>query len=234
MGGVSTFTRSHKGAYMDLLMAQYNDGHLSLQDIKIVLGVDFDIMWEQKLKSKFIQDDKGLFFNKKLEEVISKRRAFTESRKENLKGKKTHKTQHKGSHMGDHMENENEDVNINVSELENSKDLHEKLTFAFWQLFDYNMDRFGVNSTDLSKVKSKNWIQEMRRMIEIDKRSEEDISLVYGYLKTEEQNKGFAWAMNVRSISNLRKNFEKILIKAKNRPGEIRYDFNDIMERAKR
>ena len=44
MGGVSTFTRAHKGAYMDVLMAQHNNGHLSIEDIEIVLGSDFESM----------------------------------------------------------------------------------------------------------------------------------------------------------------------------------------------
>jgi len=112
MGGTSTFTRAHKGAYMDLLMAQHNNGHLSIQDIEIVLGSDFEEMWESKLKSKFIQDDNGLYFNKKLKEVMEKRRVFTKSREKNLKGKKPHKDKHMESQVDNHMENENENRNI--------------------------------------------------------------------------------------------------------------------------
>ncbi len=122
MGGVIKFSRAHKGAYMDLLMAQYNDGHMDIEDIKIILGSDFDMMWESKLKSKFIQDSKGLYFNKKLDEVIEKRRAFSESRQNNLKSKKSHKKPHKDNHMVRHMEfhaeNENEDINKNIIEGE--------------------------------------------------------------------------------------------------------------------
>ncbi len=33
-GGTSTFTRHLKGCYMDLLNAQFNNGHLSLDEIK--------------------------------------------------------------------------------------------------------------------------------------------------------------------------------------------------------
>jgi uncharacterized protein YdaU (DUF1376 family) len=85
LGGTMTFTRSHKGAYMDLLMAQHSNGHMSLQDIKIVLGLDFDEMWESKLKTKFHQDSEGKYFNQKLENEINKRKSFTESRNRNLK-----------------------------------------------------------------------------------------------------------------------------------------------------
>lgn len=121
-----------------------------------------------------------------------------------------------------------------VNELKDSKELYEKITFAFWQLFDFNMQRFGVNSTDLIKAKSKIWVDNTRKMIEIDKRSEKDIAIVYGYLKSEEQNKGFAWAMNIRSTDKLRKNFEKILIKARNIPGQVNYDIDEILKQAER
>lgn len=85
LGGTMTFTRHHKGAYMDLLMAQFNDGHMALQDIKTILGEkDFSELWETKLKKKFKTDKNGLFYNEKLENEIFKRRKYTQSRKKNL------------------------------------------------------------------------------------------------------------------------------------------------------
>lgn len=96
LSGTLTFNRSHKGAYMDLLMAQHSTGHMSLEDIKTVLGPDFDEMWELKLKKKFKQDDNGLFFNQKLEEVINERSEYKTGRLENLKGKKKHMNPHMG------------------------------------------------------------------------------------------------------------------------------------------
>lgn len=108
MGGTVTFSRLHKGAYIDLLMAQYNIGHMSIEDIKIILGADYETMWESKLKSKFIQDANGLFYNKKLEEVIEKRKAFSESRRKNLKSK----SPHMDDLMEAHVENENENEDI--------------------------------------------------------------------------------------------------------------------------
>lgn len=90
LGGTQTFTRAHKGAYMDLLMAQHSNGHMALQDIQTILGPDFDTMWEQKLRAKFVQDDNGLYYNAKMDEVIRKRKAFTESRRKNLSSKTPH------------------------------------------------------------------------------------------------------------------------------------------------
>lgn len=113
LGGTLTFSRSHKGAYMDLLMAQFNQGPLSLEDIRQVLGVDFD-MWEQKLATKFEKNDKGLFYNVKLQQEIDKRKNFTKSRRENL-NKKHHTETHKEDHTELRMENEN----VNVIENKN-------------------------------------------------------------------------------------------------------------------
>lgn len=111
MGGTITFTRAHKGAYMDLLMAQFNGGHLTLDDVKMILGNDFDFMWEQKLKSKFKVDSNGCFYNVRLEEEKDKRKSYTQSRRNNLSGISDVGNTHMVHHMGKHMENENENIN---------------------------------------------------------------------------------------------------------------------------
>ncbi len=108
LGGTMTFTRSHKGAYMDLLMAQHSTGHMSLDDIKTVLGNDFVTMWESKLKAKFLQDSEGKFYNQKLENEILKRKKFTESRRDNLEKQK----RDIDNHMKPHMENGNGDESL--------------------------------------------------------------------------------------------------------------------------
>jgi uncharacterized phage protein (TIGR02220 family) len=93
--GTQLFSRSHKGAYMDILMAQFSNGHLSINDIKQVLGVDYENMWESKLKLKFKVDDKGLYYNDFMENVMIKREEYTKGRINNLKGEKS---SHKGTH----------------------------------------------------------------------------------------------------------------------------------------
>jgi len=97
-GGTMTFSRTMKGAYLDLLVAQFNQGGLSLSDIKQVLGSDF-WMWDTKLVSKF-QKENDLYFSPRLQKEMTKRRVFSQSRRDNLKSV---------THMETHMENENED-----------------------------------------------------------------------------------------------------------------------------
>jgi uncharacterized protein YdaU (DUF1376 family) len=152
LGGTVLFSRSHKGAYMDLLMAQFNSGHMAIQDIKDLLGMDFENMWEQKLKSKFKQDENGLFYNKKLEDEILKRRNFTDSRRKNLKSEGSHKD----THMDNHMENENKDV-INkeygeiicIYDFETlKKELFKEIWLESIAMASYSK---GISMTDLKK-----------------------------------------------------------------------------------
>ncbi len=87
LGGTLTFSRQVKGAYIDLLMAQFSNGHMSIEDIQEVLGIDdYNNMWEKKLKKKFKLDENGLYYNQKLEYEINKRKNFTESRRKNRMG----------------------------------------------------------------------------------------------------------------------------------------------------
>lgn len=67
IAGTAFLSRKEKGAYIDLLCIQADKGHLTFETIKEVLNGDFDC-WD-KLKSKFGVDEKGLYYNKKLESV---------------------------------------------------------------------------------------------------------------------------------------------------------------------
>jgi hypothetical protein len=106
-GGTATFSRFLKGCYMDVLIAQFNSGHLSLEEIKTVLGSDFGQSWPT-LQKKFVADARGLFFNERLDTEMIRRREYSKSRSDNRKGKKDmnniSKT-HEGTYVK-HMENE--------------------------------------------------------------------------------------------------------------------------------
>ena len=95
-GGTVTLTRHLKGCYMDLLTAQFNNGPLSLDEIKTVLGTDFGSAWPA-LQKKFVKGESGLFFNERLQAEKDKRTSYVSSRRRNLK-----------PHMGVHMDNGNE------------------------------------------------------------------------------------------------------------------------------
>lgn len=84
-GGVKAFTRHQKGCYIDLLESQFYLGHLSLEQIKNILGSDFS-QWST-IKEKFVQDEQDKFFNERLELEKNKRAKYSESRSKNRLGK---------------------------------------------------------------------------------------------------------------------------------------------------
>jgi uncharacterized protein YdaU (DUF1376 family) len=125
IGGTMGMTFEEKGAYIELLMMQFMRGHMTEHMIVQVIGQRWD-----NIKHKFVQDDKGLFFNVRLDEEKIKRANFTKSRNNNKKGKNQHNkideelghiSSHMSGHVTSHMENENENVNkdINTNNLNN-------------------------------------------------------------------------------------------------------------------
>lgn len=101
-GGTMTLSRFQKGCYMDLLTAQFNNGHLSLEEIKNVLGNDF-AAWQGVLSKKFKQDQEGKFYNVRLEQEILKRKAYSASRRKNAS---VPMLQHMGNGIGDGIDND--------------------------------------------------------------------------------------------------------------------------------
>ena len=131
IGGTMGMTFEEKGAYVDLLMMQFNRGHMDSHMINQLIGH----LWDN-IKGKFIQDENGLWYNERLDREKLKRQLYTQSRMNNILGssKSSNKSSkkravHMDKHMTSHMENENINENIN-------KDRTEKNSFAH-QLFDY-------------------------------------------------------------------------------------------------
>ena len=109
LGGTMGMTFEEKGAYIELLMLQFNRGHMT----EHMIGQTVGQLWGQ-IKDKFIQDEQGLYYNARLQEEQIKRAKFTESRRNNKEGKNqyTKNKPIKRGHMTSHMENENVNENI--------------------------------------------------------------------------------------------------------------------------
>lgn len=89
--GTLTLSRKEKGAYMDLLVAQLNCGHLSLYQIKTVLGADYGSIWPS-IQKKFKTDIDGLYHNERLmreitraKEEVEEEKAFSEKQRQRAK-----------------------------------------------------------------------------------------------------------------------------------------------------
>lgn len=89
-----------KGAYMDLLMLQFQKDHMTLHMIKQVLGHKFEHIWS--LISDKFQEKDGLYWNERLRIEKEKRIKFCNSRRENRNNQNA-----EGTHMSSHMENVN-------------------------------------------------------------------------------------------------------------------------------
>ena len=109
IGGTMGMTLEEKGAYIELLMMQFNRGHMGGHMIGQAIGQ----LWDT-VKVKFVQDDKGLWYNERLEEEQDKRKQFTDSRKNNLLG--INQYTDKGGQVTDHMEDVNEDEDVIVDD----------------------------------------------------------------------------------------------------------------------
>jgi uncharacterized protein YdaU (DUF1376 family) len=114
LGGTLGMTFEEKGAYMELLMLQFNRGHMTSHMIGQTVGQIWD-----KIKDKFQTDENGLYYNIRLELEQSKRKEYSISRLKNKLGKNQYSKKekeigHMTSHMIGHMEDENinEDINI--------------------------------------------------------------------------------------------------------------------------
>ena len=137
IGGTMGFTFEEKGAYMELLMMQFNRGHMSEDMIGRMIGQ----LWV-KVQVKFVVDVDGLWYNERLDLEKNKRKKFVESRTNNRLGENQHTKlkKEKDGHVTTHMENENEDINnINL--------LHNKVK--------PNSENFLKNKTEINGTKTK-------------------------------------------------------------------------------
>lgn len=120
LGGTLGMSLEMKGAYIELLILQFNTGGFTEDEAKHTLNVRFDYAWPT-LKRKFIFNGE-VYMNKRLSDEIEKRSKFIESRR--LSGLSPKKRKAYAKHTLKRGENENENENINI-------DFN-----VFWDLYD--------------------------------------------------------------------------------------------------
>ena len=82
LGETLGMSLEEKGAYIELLVLQFNVGHMGGHMIAQVAGHIWD-----RIKHRFVQDEHGLWYNAIMEDRQNKRKAYTQSRRNNLSGK---------------------------------------------------------------------------------------------------------------------------------------------------
>lgn len=105
-------TDEEVGQYIKLLCLQHQKGHLKKKDmLNICKSYNEDIF------SKFKKDEEGNYYNERLEYEANKRKAYSESRRNNRKKKETYEEDMKNicNSYEKHMGNENENINENIN-----------------------------------------------------------------------------------------------------------------------
>lgn len=190
-----TFSRHQKGAYMDLLMAQFNQFALTIDDIKYILGLDFEVIWEVKLRSKFsIESDGKLFFNRKLREEMLKRKMFCESRRNNKGGKNQHSKDKKNSghmtkHMIGHMENDNANGDLHASILTDTSipNVFDASVLKKASVFNFE----DIWSKYPSRTGKKASLKHFRATVKNERDMDDIHTALNNYLASERVKKGF-------------------------------------------
>jgi hypothetical protein len=106
------------GKFIRLICAQHQKGRLTEKDMLKICGTHDEDIFE-----KFALDGAGLYYNERLEQEVEKRKAYSESRRNNRK-KKEDMIDTSLSYV-QHMENENENENI-INNVVIDKPIEEK------------------------------------------------------------------------------------------------------------
>ena len=155
--GTAFLTNEQIGKYIRLLCHQHQNGHLKEKDmLKICLAYDEDVF------EKFEKDENGLFFNVRLDEEIYKRKAYSESRRNNRKKKEVKQEDMLiiSETYVEHMENENENE---IESKKENRNVFKKPTIIEIQNefpnFDaeYFFNYYESNGWMRGKTKIKDW-----------------------------------------------------------------------------
>ncbi len=152
LSGTMYLTHEQKGAYMDLLILQFNCGKFTETQAKQVLSICFDVAWVM-LKQKFKKEGE-FYYNERLSLEIEKRKNFTQSRRDNASGSKkpkstTIKPKKNDEHMLEHMEDENKDINDNI-DLIDFKNKKNELCILLVDFFEFNGNHFNRQRMEIS------------------------------------------------------------------------------------
>ena len=124
LSGTMLMSDEEIGQYIKLLCLQHQKGHLKEKDmLNICKTYDEDIF------SKFKKDEEGNYYNERLEYEANKRKAYSESRRNNRKKKENKETCEEDmknicNSYEEHMENEN--INRNINKDNSKRDCKEK------------------------------------------------------------------------------------------------------------
>lgn len=130
LSGTMLMTDEETGQYIKLLCLQHQKGHLKEKDMLNICK-----SYNEEIFSKFKKDKDENYYNERLEYEVNKRKAYSESRRNNRRKKETYEKDMKNicNSYEEHMENENVNENINKNNSKRGskgKKEEEKIHFA--------------------------------------------------------------------------------------------------------
>lgn len=130
LSGTLLMTDEETGQYIKLLCLQHQKGHLKEKDMLNICK-----SYNEEIFSKFKKDKDENYYNERLEYEVNKRKAYSESRRNNRRKKETYEKDMKNicNSYEEHMENENVNENINKNNSKRGskgKKEEEKIHFA--------------------------------------------------------------------------------------------------------
>jgi len=143
ISGTMFLDHEQKGKFIDLLCAQHQRGRLRKKDMLIICKT-----YDEDVFSMFKRDREGLYYNEKLEFEQNRRRAYSESRRDNRK-KKDNPLDNISKTYVKHMETETETITVNDTKTEIYPSFED-----FWNLYDYKQNK-PKSTTAWNKLKQK-------------------------------------------------------------------------------
>ena len=139
--GVTLLNMKERGQYITLLCLQQQMGHMSLTQMQTAVG-----RLSPALLSKYVQDEDGLYYNRRADEEIRKRHAHCEKQKKNIERRWSKDTMkdttaipesYHGNTTVIPLENESENISpISSSQVKNEGTrLREDRFNQFWSIY---------------------------------------------------------------------------------------------------
>ena len=113
ISGTLTMSHEQRGKYILLLCLQHQKGHLSEKDMLNICGT-----YDEDIFVKFTKSENGLYYNQRLQDEMSKRQRYSDSRRKNRLG--GDKSDIICKSYVEHMEDINKDI-IKEGESEGKK-----------------------------------------------------------------------------------------------------------------
>lgn len=141
LSGTMLMTDEEIGQYIKLLCLQHQKGHLKEKDMLNICKT-----YNEDIFSKFKKDEEGNYYNERLEYEANKRKAYSESRRNNRKKKETYEKDMKNicNSYEQHMGNANANENRNINKNKNNSKVNDSCVNDLQVIIDFYNENIGL------------------------------------------------------------------------------------------